>query len=56
MATRLVTDCKSLHDHLRSDGKVPDDKHTALWVAALRCGAAAGPQPPRGKTPTIWVP
>ena len=46
MPTRLITDCKSLYDHLKSDGKVPDDRHTAIWVAVWRCGVGAGPQVP----------
>jgi hypothetical protein len=55
LATRLVTDCRSLYDHLKSDGKVPDDRHTAIWIAALRGGVGAGPGIPKTKTPTMWV-
>ena len=56
VASRLITDCKSLFDHLKSDGKVPEDRHTAIWVAALRCGVAAGPGIRPSKTPLLWTP
>ena len=54
MKTYLMTDCKSLYDHLKCDGKVPEDKHSAIWTAALRSYAAAGPGQ-HGKTVTRWV-
>ena len=54
MKTLMLTDCKSLYDHLRSEGRVPDDKHTAIWTAALRGYAAAGPGQ-HDKTATRWV-
>jgi hypothetical protein len=41
LATRLVTDCRPSYGHLKSDGKVPDDWHTALWIAALRGDVSA---------------
>ena len=39
-----MTDCKSLYDHLKVDGRVPDCRQTALYVSALRQVAAAGPR------------
>ena len=56
MVTRLVADCKSLCDHLKCDGKGPDDQHTAILTAALRCGVGAGQQESTSKTRAVWVP
>ena len=39
----LLTDCRSLFDHLVKDGSVPDDRWVAVNVAALRCVLSAGP-------------
>ena len=33
----LYTDCKSLYDHLRKDGAVPDDKWIAVAIASQMC-------------------
>ena len=55
MKTTLVTDCKSLYDHLKLDGKVPEYRQTALYIAAFRqrfaAGAATG-----AKTRVLWGP
>ena len=40
----LYTDCRSLYDHLKKDGSVPEDKYVAINVAALRCAVSAGPE------------
>ena len=55
MKTFLVTDCKSLYDRLKCDGKVPDDRHTAIYVAALR-GLLAARRGNKAKTALRWVP
>ena len=39
----LYTDCKSLFDHLKKDGAVPDDKWVAVAVASLKGAVSAGP-------------
>ena len=51
----LITDCKSLYDHMKVEGKVPDCRHTAIYVAALRQTVVAGPGRHRG-TRMLWVP
>ena len=38
----VFTDCKSLHDNLRKDGSVPDDKWVAVAIASLRGALSAG--------------
>ena len=39
----LYTDCRSLFGHLAKDGSVPEDRWTAVAVAALRCAVSSGP-------------
>ena len=42
MGIVMFTDCKSLFDHVKTEGNVPDDKHTAVYVAALKNNVSAG--------------
>ena len=51
-----MTDCKSLFDHLKKEGAVPDDRWTALYVAALKCGVSCGPERDTRKAGCLWVP
>ena len=55
MTLRLISDCKSLYDHLCKDGAVPEDKWTAVYVAALKCGVSAGPGRDESKAGLMWV-
>ena len=55
MQSRQITDCKSLFDHIKTDAKVPDDRHVAIWVANLRSCLAAGAESLRCKTKLLWV-
>jgi len=55
MPVQLLTDCKSLYDHLARDSKLPDDRWTALYVSALRCAASAGPGRDVSKCAVRWV-
>ena len=56
MKVILWTDCKSLYDHLRKDGSVPDDRWTALSVGSLRCGLSAGGGRNEQKAECRWLP
>ena len=38
----MVTDRTSQHDHMKVQDTITDDRQTAIWVAALRCGTSAG--------------
>eukprot|EP00974_Lingulodinium_polyedra_P079968 7744413-Lingulodinium_polyedra.AAC.1 len=49
MRTILFTDCRSVFDNLKKDGRVPDDKWTAISIAAMRCVVSAGPGRNRDK-------
>jgi len=51
----LFTDCKSLFDHLKKEGAVPDDKWTAVAVASLKCRVSAGPDRNASKSECRWV-
>jgi hypothetical protein len=51
----LLTDCRSLFDHLVKDGSVPDDRWVAVSVAALRCALSAGPGREKRKAECKWV-
>ena len=42
MGIILYADCKSLYDHLKKEGAVPDDKWVAVAVASLKCEVSAG--------------
>jgi len=53
---KMVTDCKSVFDHLKKEGAVPDDRWTALYVAALKCGVSCGPERDLEKAACLWVP
>ena len=50
----LMTDCRSLFDHLAKDGSVPDDRWVAINVAALRCALSAGPGRDLPKSECRW--
>ncbi len=52
----LFTDCKSLYDHLKKDGSVPDDKWVAVSMASLRGAVSAGPGRDVRKSEAKWVP
>ena len=56
MALRLITDCKSLYDNIVKDCSLCEDRHTALYVAALRQCVSAGPQRDGTKAGMLWVP
>ena len=51
----LYTDCRSLYDHLKKEGSVPEDKWVAVWVGSLRCGVSAGPDRNKTKSECKWV-
>ena len=51
----LYTDCKSLYDHLRKDGAVPDDKWIAVAIASLKCAVSAGPGRNQTKSECRWI-
>ena len=55
MAIILYTDCKSLYDHLKKDGAVPDDKWVAVAVASLRCEVSAGSGRNTDKSECRWL-
>jgi len=52
----LFTDCKSLHDNLKKEGSVPDDKWVAVPIASLRGAVSAGPGRDVRKAESRWVP
>ena len=52
----LYTDCKSLYDHMKCEGTVPEDRYTAVQVAALRCEVSAGPGRRVDKAAMKWLP
>jgi len=56
MPTMLITDCKSLYDHMVKDATLPDDRWTALYIAALRGAVSAGIDRDLSKTEMRWVP
>ena len=51
----LFTDCRSLYDNLKKDGSVPDDKWTAISIAAPRCAVSAGAERNDSKVECKWV-
>ena len=55
MPVILFTDCRSLYDHVKSEGNVPDDKHTAIYVAALKTSVSAGVGRNECKAQMRWV-
>ena len=56
MKVVMWTDCKSLYDHMQNEGTIPKDRHTAVWVAALRCGVSAGAGRCTAKAAMRWLP
>ena len=52
----LFTDCMSLYDHVKAEGSIPDDRQTAVYVAALKCSVSAGPGRDESKAQMRWVP
>ena len=52
----LYTDCKSLFDHLKKEGAVPDDKWVAVPLGSLRSAVSAGPGRNLKKSECRWVP
>ena len=55
MAIILYTDCKSLYDHLKKEGAVPDDKWVAVAVASLKCAVSAGAGRNTDKSECRWL-
>ena len=55
MGITMFTDCKSLFAHVKSEGNVPDDKHTAVYVAALKNRVSAGVGRNECKAQMRWV-
>jgi len=53
---RMITDCKSLFDHVSKECALADDRHTALYLASLREEVSAGPQRSASKAGMMWVP
>ena len=53
---KMITDCKSLYDHTLKESSIPDDRWTAIYVAALKCGLSAGPGRDSSKAELLWVP
>jgi len=51
----LYTDCKSLFDHLKKDGAVPDDKWIAVAVASLKCAVSSGSGRNLSKSECRWI-
>ena len=44
IGVRMLTDHQSFFDHLKAEGRVPEDRWTAVQGTALRCGVSAGPE------------
>jgi len=55
MRAQLLTDCKSLYDHMARDSKLPEDRWTAIHGAALRSAVSAGPGGDTAKCAMRWV-
>ena len=55
MPIKLYTDCKSLFDHLKKDGAVPEDKWVAVAVASLKCCVSAGAGRRTSKAECKWI-
>ena len=55
MPMRLMTDCKSLYDHISKEGSLPDGRWTAIHICALREVISAGPQRDDAKASLRWV-
>ena len=53
---RFHTDCRSLYDHILAQGKLPDDRNEALYIAELRQLLQAGPSSDDSKANLQWVP
>ena len=57
--SNIRTDCSmyklALFDHVKSEGNVPDDKHTAVYVAALKNNVSAGVGRNECKAQMRWV-
>ena len=51
----LFTDCRSLFDHLKKDGSVPEDKWLAIGIASFRCAVSAGSERNEQKSECKWV-
>ena len=56
MGVKLVVDCKSLYDNMAKDASVPEDKWTAIYIGALRCGVSAGVGRSQDKAEMLRVP
>mmetsp|Transcript_18011 Transcript_18011/g.41724 ORF Transcript_18011/g.41724 Transcript_18011/m.41724 type:complete len:328 (+) Transcript_18011:687-1670(+) len=50
-----ITDCKSLYDHVKADGKVPEDKKTAILTAGFKSLVSAGAERDEEKVELRWV-
>ena len=53
---RMITDCRSLYDHIKRENSLCDDRCTALYLAALRQVVSAGPQRDTSRGGLLWVP
>jgi len=56
VSMKVVTDCKSVYDNVSKECSLCDDRHTALYIAALRQSVSAGPQRDEAKSELLWVP
>ena len=56
IGVKLVVDCKSLYDNMAKDASVPEDKWTAIYIGALRCGVSAGVGRSQDKADMLWLP
>ena len=56
MPLALFTDCRSLYDHVKVEGNVPDDRHDAVWLGALKSHVSCGPQRDESKAGLRWLP
>ena len=56
MPLTLFTDCRSLYDHVKVAGNVPDDRHDAVWLGALKSHVSCGPQRDESKAGLRWLP
>jgi hypothetical protein len=52
----IVSDCRSLYDNMKVDGSVPEDRHSAVYVAALRCVLSAGAGRDKRRSRLRWTP
>ena len=56
MKLEVMTDRRSLYDHMVKESSLPGDRWTAVQVAAFRGCVSAGLRRDRSKSATRWVP